>query len=665
MTTLRLKSSLQGAAQPFAVGHAFRQGDVPSGMVVLGDCVDWQCSPISNWPDGSLKHALLSGKPAMAGSADTVISLWAGQATSQPALTEADLAAVLPTVDVTVGSHTSRLNTLVGTGARHRTVCAGPTMSNWIYRQAVSSSNHLVVWLDVRLYKGGTVEVFPWVENAHLLVANASNSVQSCAVVIGGATRFSQTIDIKHHTRVPLINTSNGQGSDLSFSHWIGTDPRIVPQHNVTYLKATRLVPNYGYAAPSTATLEALNRSFAPNSTHGITSYGSGGSSAAMLGHTSFKGEVLFCLSGDTRAYLSSLAFGLSGGSWSLHYRDETHGHEPIRFSTYPNISIAASSSPVLPTNSGGENTSLSGFSHWPSYGYLPFLLTGRWFFLDEVLFWLTYRYIWFNSAYRENSAGIAYGATRQKAWYLRDLAYGLSLMPEGHPCREDFRSSWEANISLFHDRVVTGTRDGGKYKDNALGVIDLGPAQYNNYQSQGNNAWATPWQISYLTSVIGHSWNLGLYQSSASLARHRAVRDFAYKHPVGLAGDGTATQWNWRRADYYVLPYGTGATTVDGSNWTSMHASWGLAYSELVARMPAMSIANTPSNAPLVDLTGATLNSSSLYLGDHVNSLALAVEHGAPGAAAAYARLMGASNSNIITNLFNDFYSQAAIVPR
>jgi hypothetical protein len=78
-----------------------------------------------------------------------------------------------------------------------------------------------VAWLEVRAYKGGQVEVLPWIENGYLQVAGPTSKAGTASVSIGGTQRFSQSLSLLNHQRAVLAS-----GSTLT--HWYGgTDPKI------------------------------------------------------------------------------------------------------------------------------------------------------------------------------------------------------------------------------------------------------------------------------------------------------------------------------------------------------------------------------------------------------------------------------------------------------
>lgn len=455
---------------PFAFGHVFRQGDVPAGQVAnAASATDWQCTPLTYWPDDSLKHAIIAGRASVTSGSDTVLALTAGSAAGGTALTEADLAAALPATTIAVDADTTDLNALIGTAALHTTVCTGPVMSSWVYRRPVAGNSHLVVFAEVRLFKGGAIEIFPSIENGYLSVASPSNFVRTCTVTIGGVSRFSQSIDIKHHTRIPLINGT-------SYSYWVGTDPQITPKHDTAYLVKTGLVPNVGaYGSPSEAVLNdtvsttPVKATYSPNTLAGddIANGASGGSGGAV----SVQCSLFLASAADVRAWRGMMVHALSAGSWSCHYRDEAT-NLPIAFSARPLATLADTSTPTIPTPTGGENAAGPAMSHAVSYAYLPWLVTGRWWFLEEIHFWTTFGYLSTSAAYRGNGAGWhVHAQPRFRAWCLSVLAQSAAITPAAHPLRAEFLSSWEANTSRHYGRFVSGTVDSGTWVS-PIGVL-------------------------------------------------------------------------------------------------------------------------------------------------------------------------------------------------
>lgn len=660
-----LTSVVGGANRPWAFGHAFKQGDVPSGASIASTIGEFQSTATTYWPDGSVKHAIIAGRTTLTANVATPITLAIGAGTGGSNLTESELSSWLPTTTITVGSHTTTLNSLIGTLALYRTVCSGPVMSNWIYRQAVTGSNHLVIWADVRLYKGGQVEILPWIENAYFLVASPTAVTQACSVSIGGSVVFPSTaITFYHHTRVLLVNGRTD-------GYWTGTDPQITPKHDLAYLRATKLVPNYGWTSPSAARLNALTQSYTPNTYAGVPLMtSSGGDSSAILGFTGSAPDVMYVATGDIRAYKGALTMSFAGGTWDVHYRDETT-NEPFRFDTYPTASLQIQQTPVVPTGTGGDSNwgaTGSRTSHQMSRGFLAWIISGRWWHLDEALFWSGINYLVQTTASRLNAGGVirsTAGANtdRGAAWGLRQLAQALAITPTTHPCYPGLVASWEANTQWYSDQV-TGA---GEWVNN-LGVLPYYGTKFQFvYGYHPGYADIAGWMQMMLVQVWGYSWDLGLPQSTASRTRHQAVRDHAYKLPVGMSGDGTAGNWDYR----WFGPYELVISPVGGpwlANFGEVLDKHINTLATGVVNVPTDNRLYRPGSTSLWPANDATYMTS--YFGQHTTALAYAVDHGAPGAAAAWARVTSANDGgghgawSTVALQFND-YPQYGIVPR
>lgn len=682
LPTFGVLSTVGGTDLPFTYGHVFKEGDVPSGQYVNSDLTDWQCVPTTYWPDGSVRHAIISGRATCTSNVLKSIALSVSSSDrSGTTLTETNLASALPTVTLQAGGDSFTLNSLVGTSAKHRTVCTGPVMSNWLYRRAISGSNHLVAWFDVRLYVGGNVEIFPWVENAYLTVASPVNDVRTWTLTIGGVQKFSQSIDVKHHSRPVLI-------SGTYAPYWTGTDPQIVPKHDVAYLRATKMVTNNVYP-PSEATL--ANTSEFPQ-TYTPNWLGTTKAAMASTGYGNHIGpfpnwQAGYIATGDARAYRATIVNGMAAGSWPTHFRAEagsaqaianaTHANEPIKYSVYPNVSIDWSGSPTIPPGTGNNNTDGTGTqaapdrAHQPSLGYLPWLLTGRWFFLEEQLFWVTWSYLKeSNYSTREGAKGLWFdGQIRARGWHARSHAQLLASLPADHPCFADIKYTWEQNCAAYEARYITGTRDSGAWVNNlgCMGLYSGDSGEISPYGSAGNYWWDAPWMQDTLILAFGLAREMDVPQSSASKASHIAVSNFGYKHAVGLAGGSGASEHSYRYFGEFETPYATDSTALPPESWLP---DWGASLAvrktygggQSPGALPNLSYAEPSSvyygSSPVNAVDWAWHSAIAFHLG----SLVLAAEHGATDAAAAWARITGATNFS--TSGF-DQYSIWGFAPR
>lgn len=668
-----LRAPAVSGLQPFAFGHAFVDGDIASGQAANAPALtDWQFTPLTYWPSGYVKHAIIAGRATVIAGNDLPITLSVGAAAGGTALTEADLTSALggTSVQISVDSDITTLGSLIGTSALHTTVCTGPVMSSWVYRRPVSGNSHLVVFAEVRLFKGGAIEIFPWIENGYLSVSGPSNFVKTCTVTIGGVSRFSQSIDIKHHTRIPLI-------SGASFSHWVGTDPGIKPKHDAGYMILTKLVPNLAWGAPSSTALDALQQTYTPNTLAGddIANGATGGTGGVI----SIPSGHYLTSSADARAWSGMMVHALSSGSWSHHYRDEAT-NLPIAFSSRPLATLADTSTPTIPAPTGGENAIGPAMSHAVSYAYLPWLVTGRWWFLEELHFWTTYGYLSTSANYRGNGAGWhVHAQPRFRAWCLNVLAQSATITPASHPLRAEFLASWEANTSRHYARFVSGTVDSGAWVSpiGVLGTYSGAGGQPSPFppQNPSNAWWDGAYQQNYLATVFGYTRDIGIPQSAQSLADHVAVSNHAFKLVVGRTGDGLHGRYNWRRSIAYGLPIGTPNAGLPVGNPYSTHDQ---VYAELVsgrAGLPGFDTALSPNYGLTLRVldTNSTMEMDLVYGtswlaygASMVAALALAVDYDVPGANEGWYFVSGASNfESSFGQYFTDDEPNWSVKPR
>ncbi len=706
--SFKLTSAVGGANLPFCFGHAFREGDVPSGLVAVGtgpSLLDWQCTPLTYWPDGSLKHAIIAGHVTAPANTASTVTFTTGAAPGGTSLTESDLAAALgtTTVSVSVGSQTVSLGTLVsaslaGSTPAQRMVCTGPVMSNWIYMQVVPGYPWLSVWFDVRLYGGNGVEIFPWVENGWLdpggaLTAQVGADTDynlSCSVTIGAGAAFpAQSLDLCANTRIPLVT-----GDATQCSYWVNVaNPGWLPQHDTAYLMATKLVPNYPFGAA--AVTQTFAQTYTPNSLADVTG------AMASTGYETFIGilpewcAIHLAGGAGATAYNSVIVNGLAGGSWPVHYRDNTipppatqARYDVPTFIAYPTVSTNWSGSPTIPSSTGKVNVDSQGnvaapdTAHSPSLAYYPWLLTARWFFLEELLLWNFWNYLMSDYATRNGttSTGASYvqfdGQIRARGWNFRTLAQCLSAVPTTHASYPSLLDSWAANMASYRAAYVDGTIFSGKWKNN-LGCFGLYSGNATNSSLYGLNPgtmtywWGAPWMQATIAMSLGYAWDLGLPLTAAQQADHIAVRDFGYSQFVQRAGPpNTPGAWDYRNFSQYAVPFSYPGTATPGT-WFS---SWGQAYpvyeeyGGLFSVLPALQPGDTTmyyGSGPLAwDGSSWTGSSATCF---QMVALTYAVDHGATGAATGWKQIVTSASFGNATSTVNGYPTNPlwAIYPR
>ena len=630
-----LISGSTGTGKAFCLGFGFRAGDVPAGSGVVASLAAIQVTVKNRWADGSVKFAVIAGRADMTASQPLAVTLSTGAAAAAgAALTTADLRATGASAAVGCGS----FGTAIWSGADWDNPLsawiAGPQMSSWIYRKAVGSDAHLVAWLEVRLYAGGAVEVLPWIENGYLRVAGPTNKTATYTFTLGTTQRFSGLIDLPHHCRTPLVS-----GSLLS--HWLAADPAVVGRSDARYLQATELVPSYSAAVSSAASVvTSLPSSFQPLQQ---------GNYSLVMSETGYQvaigllpeWDVLYLTSPELVRPVEALQRnGYSAGRFPTHYRDETT-QRPLRFSAYPNLSLNASTiNQVLPASSGTA-PNVWDIPHHPSIGYMAYLTTGRWYFMEELQFAATRNYLWQVDNIRQFAGGVFVSSSgaatvRGAAWAIRTLAQAAVATPDDDTAlRSEFLASLAANIEFNHGRYVAQA-------NNPFGIV----APYGDAYGTATDGKVTEaaWQQDFYTAAFGYA--LALRPALSADASNKLQAFFAWKArcSIGRLGGTSTSEWLYRDAAQYTFV----VAPADNPDWAGGTGPWFNNWGELYAA--SLGVSN-PGAAG--DLRGAYFPEGTSYWGNFLPGIAYAVRFGVPGARTAYDRMTGAANwGQMLTSL-------------
>lgn len=626
----------------WTVGHTFKQGDMPAGQGLSGV----QCIVKSTWPDGSAKVAVLSGGCAMTAGASRTVALVKATAPTGAALTTAELKATGITAGVDAGAFGAASWAGTDWDAPFQSWVSGPLMSSWVYRKPIGGDAHLVAWLEVRLWTNGAVEVLPWIENGYVNVAAPTNKLETYTFTLGGTERFSAVIDLKHHQRTPLLN-----GTPLS--HWLAADPGVVPLHDPAYLQATELVPSYLSALPpGSALVTAQTTTYAPLQ-QGRFTYDS--DNMASSGYQQPIGllpehDVLHLIADQSDrpvTYGSVIRNGYSAGRYGIHYRDE-NTNRPLRFSDHPTRVITSSqgfrdngsstTNTRTPVVTGG-NPPQWDVAHHPSVGFVAYLLTGRWYFMEEVLFAATCNYLGNgdNTLLRTGVQGLvqtAFGAwqTRSSAWDWRTQAQALAVVPDADTAlRTELLNRTNANIDYFHATYVA-------QPNNQFGMIMPGETY------DGGLTRLAVWQQDMVTAAWGYSKALRPPVDSTRQAKLDAF--FAWKAQSIVGRLGTVGDFPFENANRYNIQLGG---SLSQSSYKLGTGPWPADWAEIYALTAPL--ATSPDN-PLATAGGNalaqeydTIAAAKGQWGTLQMAIAYAVRFGVAGASAAYQRMTGASN--------------------
>lgn len=603
VTSFQLTSTANGTL-PFTIGLPFKKGDVV-GTPVL-DIPDHQIIVKRTWNDGSVKHAIASGHTSLTANTAKTITVSSGTPPGGTALTSGNIQAAAPSASVQCGSiGTVTLSSLLA--SPFRTWISGPEMVECHYRSNVGADATLSVWFHVRLYKNGRVWIRAIVENGYVDIVPVNKSYVPTITIGGTAVYTNGGAALNHYAY-----------TRYSAEGWIGGDPAITPKHNSQYLIDTKLVPNYWKKNPSTGTLDGLTQTYTPMSNGGHTASMGGAGFQNALGLLPLW-DALYVTTTDPRAYRSCLANSSHLNSYPIVWRDSA-SRLVARPSQYPSYSVDGG---TYNKSAGSLNWE---FNHTPSAGYLAYLVSGDYWHYETLLMHVSLNYL-----ARTNGTGLSrilQGETRGTAWAMRNMVQLAGVFPSGDVVGIEYQTLLSNNISYWKTRVdscIAAGRLLGYFHEYSVDLYAVGTV--------------APWQQHFFIASLGMGSDL---EPLSSMTNYNAVRDHIYRGAVGITGDATA--WYFTFAGSYNAKTSAGGNG-DPATW---YANWLAAWNASVAANPSN------PNLPAGPASGNTLQGSSGsapnaaatgFWGNLLPAIAYATSHGATGADASWARLIGASN--------------------
>lgn len=539
ITDVRFENTGTGAQSsvPVTFGQVFAAGHVKPNDILVGrlddnSLVALQMDVKARHADGSVRHAIFSAViPSIAANTTRTMSLAknatvANGTTALPA--ELLAAGFTASTSATIAGvkYTASADQLLKAGVK-ATWLAGSVANEWHVSAPLTTAAgvahpHLTARFAVRYYssiKKARVDVT--IENNWAYEAAPQKFTYNTEVLVGGKSVYAQN-NLTHLT----------QARWRKLFWWGGEAPAVNTKLNTSYLIASRAVPNYDPAVTvSPSVLSTMETSFKNGAIDPMTI----GVATAYMPNTGAHDDIgilpawatSYLLSMDKRARDATLLTADGAGSFSIHYRDKATDR-PVSLSNYPYMTIAGRSSdtynPVAKRMEafpacGGDCSSpfVHDIPHQPSLAYLPYLVSGDYFYLEEMQFWAMYDTFASNPGYRGAGDGLVIPEQlRGQAWALRTLAQAAYITPDADVLKTDLTKLLNNNLDWFNATYSNNANA------NKLGVI------INGYAVDYNNQTAlAPWMDDFFTSAVGHSAELGFDKARTLLA-------WKSKFPVG-----------------------------------------------------------------------------------------------------------------------------------
>ena len=352
--------------------------------------------------------------------------------------------------------------------------------------------------------------------------------------------------------------------------------------------------------------------------------------------------------------YARDVALGTAdlAGSWSIHYRDEKTDR-PVSLDNYPYMTLLGhpgdainpktKKSESFPDCNQCSSPNISDAAHAPAFNYLPYLLTGDYYQLEELQFWAMWNTFRSNPGYRGNVLGLVYRAqVRDQAWSMRNIAEAAYITPDQDKMKPQLLRLVENNLKWYNDNYSNNAAA------NKLGIDVENAIDYNN------KLGISPWMDDFFTSSIGHIAELG-FANARPLLRYKAKFPVSRMTQPGFCWIfGAIYSINVRSAETAPL-----FTRIDEAYASSLQSN----YPKIAAELANLSCASDAMASALKLRTGEMTGYSDEGTGFPSNmqpALAYSVDSGVAGAAKAWEIFMKRS---VLPDYRNG--AQFAIVPR
>lgn len=457
------------------------------------------------------------------------------------------------------------------------------------------SSNQAHPHLNARLHtrilgNGAQIRTDMVIENNWTFKPNPSNITYELNVRQNGVLVYSQP-KLTHYHRARWHKVL-----------WTGAPaPQFRIRHFMPYFIKSRAILNYNLSLKvSENYLSSLAKSLAASNTKPMGN----ALLATYFPMTGARPEIgvlpswtaAYIITQDDRAYASMIANADAAAGVSVHYRDENTGF-PLDIKTHPDSTVRYDISvPAIP-----EGTGTTIFepdrAHQASFGYMPYLITGDAFYLEEMHFWASWNMSMSDPGSRQRSDGlIFYEQTRGQAWALRSIGEAAFATPDNHFLKSHLKNVLDKNLT---------------YYSSSQSYSPIGGLQLRDYHGA-----LVPWQSDFMLLVF--SWLAGNHEPKA-LAAANLIGKFQVGRFVNEANGFCPSK---------ALVYDVSSTESNGQFITTFSRMFSRNFPSFVG----VSCKNVPMNEEAYPTDPSGMSAMARA------SMAAAVNLGLPESASAYA---------------------------
>ena len=454
------------AAREITFGEQFAAGQVRpgDGLAAKIDGVPYpvQMDVKTTNADGSVATAVLTmQQPALAAGTSTGVMLTHAAASSAPSI---DLSTLTPaayrcTVDLSLHNTDGTTTPVhIDAAAALASALTSGTVGSWLAgpqatqaRVDVPVSGSLHVTLDITAYADGTTSTDVQFNNDRAMTPNGGTVTYDATITQNNAVAFSQS------------NITQYQYQTWHRQVWSNGTPQVNVQHDVLALERTGLIQAYDQTTGIAASLingEATAMTGAGFGILGnaqITQYMPMTGGRGDIGPTTL-GNAAWLVTQNQTAARYALAQADAAGSIPWHLYDPKNGVY-VRVTDYPllwpdgravgngEIDLTQSLPPSEQTGWWPDPT------HGPDLDYIPYLMTGSRYYLDQLNAEADFDVVSTWPAIRQGAQGlVAFSDTqaRTQAWSIREVAEAAAANPDGSAEKTYFATMLNNNISFL-----------------------------------------------------------------------------------------------------------------------------------------------------------------------------------------------------------------------
>lgn len=588
--------------RPFTISRVFTQGEFPAGTfpqarVGGSSLLTTQVDVKNTWSDGSIRHAMISFVASMGASATiTVDFVSQGTGNNTGFLTKSQMTASPyntwgADIEATNGTtQTANVLTMLAAWSGTDTGLNGLGVRYWLkgsictqvivedrsaalaYDMGWDASKPLHPIFVVTFYPTSAVTA---VKVEYILENDWTTKLEDQTYSL--ALKSGSALGTTAYTKASFTQVAQSRWRKVFWSGTVPTGwideghPGVTVNYNPSYLVASKAIPNYDLTitvTPSVITADVSN--FNGSDKGDINGHALWLQSMPTTGGRDDIGlipawYVRYLYSMDPGEYALLLGMAEASSSIPIHIRESASGKFydsgasvnafglPLSIDARPTIYSpdftnggTSAGDKITPVGTMTQNGWTPEIAHYPATSYIPYLITGDWYFLEEMYFQAAWQLANGQQDTTFNGRHLGWGwfndssvQTRGQAWGRRDIAEAGFMAPDASNQKSYYVEKVNNNLAVeegylntttgnFYDPASTSKWFWGR---NTAALGGTNPLHFGiSGFSNDNDADVVPpadtnapfnvdrpWQTLYKLNVSGHVAELGYTAQGAN----------------------------------------------------------------------------------------------------------------------------------------------------